>query len=94
MGAGDNTQRPCKAPAIAMKHGQRPKVGGMLSHSRRNYVAGRQQVSTTVMVDDALRITGCPGRVIEADGVPLVPGPGPVKLRITVSNKGLVVFVT
>ncbi len=56
MHAGLDADRPGKAPAVAMKHRQRPEIDGMPADVGGHDIADREQVRAAMMVDDALRI--------------------------------------
>ena len=72
MRAGDDRQRPRKAPAVAVEHRQRPQIDRVPLHAAGDDVTHREQIGAAMMVDDALRIAGRPRRVVERDSVPLV----------------------
>ena len=72
MRAGDDRQRPRKAPAVAVEHRQRPQIDRVLLHAAGNHVADREQIGAAMMVDDALRIAGRARSVVERDSIPLV----------------------
>ena len=58
MGASNSRYGPGKAPAIAVEHGQSPKIHRMLGNRGRNGIALGQQCCTAMMIDDALGIAG------------------------------------
>ena len=91
MGAGDDRDRPRKAPAVAVEHRQRPQIDGMLAHVAGEHVADREQISAAVVIDDALRIAGGAGGVVEADRVPFVVGHLPGEGGIAAFEQLLVV---
>ena len=93
MGAGDDRQRPGKAPAVAVEHRQRPQIDRMLAHAAGDDVGHRQQISAAVMIDDAFGIAGGAGGVIERDGVPFVGRHQPGEIGIAVAQKILVVEI-
>ena len=90
MGAGDNRQRPGKAPAVAMKHRQRPQIDRMLGHAAGQHVAHGEQIRAAMMIDDALGIAGRAGRVVERNRIPLVARHLPGELGIAFAEKFLV----
>ena len=49
------------------------------------------QRRAAVMVDDALRIAGRAGRVVQADRIPFVGGHAPGKIRVALGEERLVV---
>ena len=56
--SGDSGQCPGKAPAIAMKHRQRPQIDRVVAHAPGEDVAHRIQIGAAMVVDDALGIAG------------------------------------
>ena len=85
MRAGDDGNRPGKAPAVAVKHRQRPQIHRVLAHRAGHDVADGEQMRAAVMIDHAFRIAGGARRVVERDRVPFVarhfPGVGRIALR-------------
>ena len=53
-------------------------------------VAERVQKGAAVVVDDALRIAGGAGGVVERDRFPLVRGPAPGELRVALGEQLLI----
>ena len=90
MGAGDHRQRPRKAPAVAVKHRQRPQIDRMLAHAAGDDVGERQQIGAAMVIDHALGIAGGARGVIERDGVPFVLRHQPVEIGIAFAQKILV----
>ena len=58
MHARFHADRPGKAPAIAMKHRQRPEIDRVAADVAGEDVAGGEQIGAAVVVDDALGIAG------------------------------------
>ena len=82
MRAGNDRQGPGEAPAVAVKHRQRPQIDRMLAHAAGDDVAEREQISAAVMIHHAFRIAGGARGVVERDRVPLVAGHLPGEIRI------------
>ena len=74
-----------------MKHRQGPQIDRVFGHGRGDDIGLGQQIGAAVVVDHTLRIAGGAGCVVEGDGVPLVAGKGPVKIRVARLKKRLVV---
>ena len=91
MGARHRRQRPGHAPAVAVKHRQRPQQHRMLHHRAGQGIAVTHQRRAAMMIDHALGIAGGARRIVERDGVPLVGGHLPGKFRIAAFEKFLVV---
>ena len=89
--AGDDRQRPREAPAVAVEHGQRPQIDGMLAHAGFDVVGVAHERGAAVMVDDALRIARGAGCVVERDGVPFVGWHPPDELGVAGGEHRLVV---
>ena len=89
--AGVGGHRPREAPAVAVEHRQRPQVHRVPRHAPVDDVRQRVEIGAAVMVDDALRIAGGAGRVVERDRVPLVRRVLPRVLGIAVGDERLVV---
>ena len=87
MRAGDDRQRPGEAPAVAVKHRQRPQIDRMLAHAAGDDVAEREQIGAAMMIDHALRIAGGAGGVVERDRVPFVVRHQPGEIRIAFAQK-------
>ncbi|KFB70275.1 MAG: hypothetical protein AW09_004651 [Candidatus Accumulibacter phosphatis] len=92
VGASIGGHRPDEAPAIAMEHRQRPQIDRMRRHSPADDVAHRVEIGTAMMVNDALRIAGGSGSVVERDGIPFVGRATPGKLWTPVGNELLVLL--
>ena len=56
MGAGNDRYAPGKAPAVAMKHGQRPEIDAVLAHAAGEDVADGKEIGAAVVIDDAFGI--------------------------------------
>ncbi len=89
--AGVGGHRPREAPAVAVEHRQRPQVHRVPRHAPVDDVRQRVEIRAAVMVDDALRVAGGAGRVVERDRVPLVRRVLPGVLGIAVGDERLVV---
>ena len=74
VGAGVGRHGPRKAPAVAVKHRQRPKIHRVMRHAQRDDVARRVEVRAAMVVDHPLGVAGGAGRVVERDRIPLVAG--------------------
>ena len=62
---------PGEAPAVAMKHRQRPQIDGAAIEPCVRQFGKRIQVRAAMCVHHALRSTGRPARVVDADRVVL-----------------------
>ena len=93
MRAGDDADRPGKAPAVAMEHRQRPEINRMLGHAAGDDIADREQRRAAVMIDHALRIAGGARSVIERDRVPFVVRHLPGISRVAFLQKLLVIEI-
>ena len=71
-GARDRRQGPREAPAVAVKHRQRPEVHRVVGHVPRDRVRHRVEIRAAVAVDHSLRVPGRAGGVVEGEGVPFV----------------------
>ena len=90
MRAGDHRDRPREAPAVAVKHRQRPQIHRMLAHAAGDDVAEREQLRAAMVIDHALRIAGRARRVVERDRVPFVVRHVPRVVRIALRDEILV----
>ncbi len=90
MCACRHTQRPGKAPAVAMEHRQRPQIDGMLLHGCRDHIAHRQQIGPAMMEHHALRIAGGARRVVQRNRVPFIAGQRPFKSRIALGDEAFI----
>ncbi len=90
MGAGHDGQGPGEAPAVAVEHRQGPEIDRVPAEPARDHVGEGQEGRPPVVVDDALGVAGRPGRVVEADRVPLVRGKCPLLLGIPPGEERLV----
>ena len=90
MGAGHHRDGPWEAPAIAMKHRQRPEIDAVLAHAAGEHVADGEQVGAAVVINDALGISGGARSVVERDRVPLIVRPVPVEAWIAGGDELLV----
>jgi hypothetical protein len=90
MGARHHRDGPRKAPAVAVEHRQRPQIDGMPAHAAGEHIGDREQIGAAVVIDDALRVSGGAGRVVEADRVPLVGWHLPGEIGIALLEKRLV----
>ena len=70
--AGRCRNGPWKAPAVAMKHRQRPQIDRMLAEVAGQDVADGVEIGAAVVGNDALGIAGGSGSIAERDGVPFV----------------------
>ena len=75
MGAAHRGDAPGEAPAIAVKHGQRPEIARVEAHAGLEHLAHRVHPGAAVAVHHALRAPGGPGRVVDGDGLFLVLQP-------------------
>ena len=62
----------------------------MPAHVGRDDVADREQVGAAMVIDDALRVAGRSGRVVERDGVPLVEREDALVDLVALGDEGLV----
>ena len=87
--AGTRLQRhrPREAPAVAVKHRQRPQVDRMQRHRPGDDVRHRVQIRAAVMGNDALRIAGGAGGVVQRDRVPLVGRQLPCEVRVAIGKE-------
>ena len=60
MDARLDADGPGKAPAVAMKHRQRPEIHGVPAHVGGDDVSDREQIRAAMVIDDALGIAGGP----------------------------------
>ncbi len=90
MGAGDDRERPRKAPAVAVEHRQRPQIDRVLAHGAGDDIGQRQQISAAMMIDHAFGVAGCARRIIERDRIPFVLRHQPGEIRIALAQKILV----
>ena len=91
VGARVRRHAPREAPAVAVKHRQRPQVDGLPRHVPGEEVAHAVQIGAAVRVDDAFRIAGGARGVVERDRLPLVGRRAPRVGRIPFAEKRLVV---
>ena len=70
--AGDRGQRPRKAPAVAVKHRQRPQIDRVMRQLPADNVAERVEVGAAVVVDHAFRVAGGAGGVVQRNRVPFI----------------------
>ena len=82
--------RPGEAPAVAVEHGQRPQVDGVLGHVPLQHVADGVGGRAAVVVDHALGVAGGAAGVVERDGVPFVARVLPFEGRVALGHQGLV----
>ena len=82
--------RPRKAPAIAMKHRQRPQIGRMVRHGPGQRIAGCIQVGAPVVRDNAFRVACSARGIAQRNCIPFVCRQLPGKLHIALGKKGLV----
>ena len=71
-GPAHRGQGPGKAPSVAVEHRQCPQIDGQLREAPGQDVAQDQQIGPAVMIDNALRVTGCAGGVAKGDGIPFI----------------------
>ena len=90
IGAGKGGDGPGETPAVAMEHRQRPEINRVGRHGPDHHVADGVQEGAAVMVDDALRVAGGAGCVIQRTGVPFVSGPLPRVFGIAACDEVLV----
>ena len=88
---GVRGHRPREAPAVAVEHRQRPQVHRMPRHAPVDDVRQRIQVRAAMVIDDALRIAGRAGRVVERDRIPFVGGRLPCEIGIALCDERLVI---
>ena len=91
--AGQGSNGPGIAPAIAMKHRQRPQIHRVIAHAPGHLVAQSIQVSTAVMVDHPFRVARSAGGIVKGYGLPLIAGPVPVEVRVAFSQEDLVIKI-
>ncbi len=89
--AGVRRHRPREAPAVAVEHRQRPQVHGVARHAPVDDVRQRVQVGAAMVIDDALRIAGGAGRVVERDRIPLVGRGLPRVCSVAIGDECVVV---
>ncbi|GCC47293.1 hypothetical protein chiPu_0031783, partial [Chiloscyllium punctatum] len=70
--AGGRRDRPGEAPAVAMKHRQRPEIDRMLAEIAGEDVADGIEIGAAVMGHHALRIAGRARRIAQRDRIPFV----------------------
>ncbi len=58
VGACDHAHRPGEDPAIAVEHGHSPEIYAVAGHLSCHDIACGEQVSATMVIDDALGIAG------------------------------------
>ena len=88
MRAGDDRDRPREAPAVAVKHRQRPQIDRMLAPCAQvTTLPTAEQMRAAVVIDDALRIAGGAGGVIERDRVPFVVRHRPGEVGIAFARR-------
>ncbi|KAF1854083.1 hypothetical protein Lal_00005300 [Lupinus albus] len=92
-GAGGDRDGPGEAPAVAVEHRQRPQIHGRIAHVPGQRVRHRVQVGAAVVIDDALRVAGGAGGVVQRDGLPFVGRQGPGVLGTDIADEGLVIAV-
>ena len=69
VGSGIRGHGPWEAPAIAMKHRQRPQKHAIRTHAQLERDAERVQVRAAVGADHSLGFAGRTAGVIDADGL-------------------------
>ena len=85
--------RPGEAPAIAMEHGQRPQIDGMLGHVPLQHIADGIVVRAAVVVDNALGVARGAAGVVQRNRIPFVAGQLPVKTGIALGHKAFVIGI-
>ncbi len=93
MGAGDEADRPREAPAVAVKHRQRPQIDRVLAHARRERVGVAHERRAAMVVHDALGVAGRAAGIIERDRVPFVLRHGPAIVRIAIGDEILIIEI-
>ena len=74
-----------------MEHGQRPEIDWVLAHAASDDIALRKQIGTAMVVDNAFRVAGGAGCVIEGDRVPFVERSCTFKPGVAFGKKCLIV---
>ena len=91
MGAGEERDRPGKAPAVAVEHRQRPQIDRVLAHARGKRVGVTHQCRAAMMIDDALGVPGRAAGVVEGERVPFIVGHGPGEVGVALRDEIFVV---
>jgi hypothetical protein len=82
IGAHVSGDRPRKTPAVAVEHGQCPKIHGVMRHAPGDDVAYGVEVSPAVVINHTLGIAGGAGSVIERDLIPFIGWARPGKIGV------------
>ncbi len=84
---------PGETPAVTVKHRQGPQVDRMLAHGPHRLIAHAVHVGTAMVINDAFRVTGGAGGVVQGDGIPFVLWQAPLELRVTFLQEDLIIQV-
>ena len=91
VGARVRRHCPREAPSVAMEHRQRPQVHRVPRHAPLENVADAVQIRASVVINDTLRVSGRPRRVVQRYRLPFVRRPLPGIVRVAEVDKRLVI---